>query len=78
MAEQKEVREPRQAVRISSLGPTNEYSNTEVLRFQPENKRKDPIDIRKGQILTIGQEITQEDANRLLNLGVWKFERVNN
>jgi hypothetical protein len=79
MAESKETKSTnQQKIRIVSNGPTDEYSNSEVLRFQPNDKRKDRIDIRKGQILTVGEEITSEDANRLLNLKVWDFERVNN
>jgi hypothetical protein len=79
MAEPKETKNnSQQKIRIASNGPTDEYSNSEVLRYQPNDKRRDRIDIRKGQILTVGEEITTEDANRLLNLKVWDFERVNN
>lgn len=78
MAESKETKKTSQeTIRIASHGPSDEYSNSEILRYQPNDKRKDKIDIRNGQILTVGEDITTEDANRLLNLKVWNFERVN-
>lgn len=64
------------ATKIRSIGPSDRFSGTEVLRYQPDDKRKSAVDIRRGQILTVGEEITQEEAERLLSLNAWKFEGV--
>lgn len=63
--------------KVIAKGPTNRTSKSEVLRFQPDNARKKQIDIREGQILNVGKDITNEEADRLLGLNIWKFERVN-
>lgn len=65
-----------QANKIKAIGPSDEYNQAEILRFQPNESRKKPIDIRSGQILTIGEEITSEEAETLLNMSIWDFERV--
>jgi hypothetical protein len=79
MAESNEKKATTQEkkVRIQAKGPSDDTSNSEVLRYQPMNKRKKKIDIRAGQILTVGEDIEKDDSDRLLNLKVWNFERVN-
>lgn len=72
-ADMKAQESPR---RIEAKGPTKEENNAEVLRFYRENGRNKTMDIRKGQILTIGEDITEEEADRLLNLNFWNFKEV--
>lgn len=63
-------------VRLEAKGPTNELSGAEILRFRPSDKRKKTMDIRQGQILTVGKEITEEEADRLKSLSIWNFKEV--
>lgn len=62
---------------IKAIGPSDRFNQAEILRFQPNERRKKEIDIRAGQILVIGEDITAEEADSLLELSIWKFERVN-
>lgn len=73
MAEKRDT--SKSVYRIKALGPTYESNHAEVLRYQTD-KRKKPLEIREGQILTVGTDISEEEADRLQNLSIWKFERV--
>lgn len=63
---------------LKNLGTRNVTNGAGVLRFIRHDKRKEPLHIRKGQILVIGKDITEKEAEHLLALPNWKFERVNN
>lgn len=61
---------------IKAVGPNDETNNAQILRYQPLNARKKEIDILRGQILHVDKDIDREDADRLLGLPTWTFERV--
>lgn len=64
-----------EGVLIQSQGPSNPNNLSEILRFRRHNS-EETLDIRAGQVLTVGQDITQEEAEQLLGLKIWTFERV--
>lgn len=74
-AENKE-REVTDGIKILAHGPADETNGASILRYKRADGRKNDIDIMVGQILTIGEDITQEEADTLLNLSNWNFERV--
>lgn len=65
--------------KIQVVGPSDETNGAEVLRFQREGNKK-PIDITSGQYLTVGSgedaDISQEEAQRLLNYSRWEVKEV--
>lgn len=70
-----EVKSGDSVVRLEANGPANELNGAEVLRFQRLKGNK-TMDIRKGQILTVGQDITEDEADRLKGLSNWTFKEV--
>ncbi|USK77834.1 hypothetical protein [Peribacillus frigoritolerans] len=65
------------AKQIQVFGPKDSYSLAEVYRF-PRDGRKKAIDIVRGQILTVGKDadITETEAQRLLNNQTWEVKEV--
>lgn len=74
MAEQKEraERPAEKAKRIKCEGPVGS-NGASVFRLP---KQKGSLDIYPGQVLTIGNEITKEEAEQLLTATSWKFSEV--
>ncbi|WP_306010536.1 hypothetical protein [Bacillus sp. MMSF_3328] len=62
---------------IQAFGPTQIGNLATVLRFTKHDDHSQKIDISSGQILYVGQDLTPEEAEQLLALNNWKFERVN-
>ncbi|MGE7191760.1 hypothetical protein [Lysinibacillus fusiformis] len=62
---------------IIAKGPADSKNGATVLRYKRLDGRKTDIDIVAGQTLKVGDEITPEEAENLLNLKIWNFERVN-
>lgn len=61
---------------IQALGPKAENSGAEVLRYRRKDGRQGSLDIRAGAILYVGQDLTEEEAQELMNSQIWNFERV--
>ena len=62
--------------KIICEGPASKKNGALFLRFQPEGKRKNSLEIFPGQILEMGKDVTENDAKRLLSLTNWKFSEV--
>ncbi len=60
--------------KIICKGPVSKDNGALIFRL-PRGK-KEPLDIYKGQVLTVGEEITQEEADFLIDATTWKFEEV--
>jgi hypothetical protein len=71
-----EVTESTDGMKIVAHGPADETNEASILRYKRADGRKNDIDIMAGQILTVGEDLTQEEADNLLNLSNWNFERV--
>lgn len=61
---------------IESIGPAG-GNGSDVYRLYHEDKRKGYIDIVIGTKLTVGEDITEEEARILLGSTVWTFKEVN-
>lgn len=63
--------------KIRIEGPKNPDNRATVLRFERDGRKK-PLDLYIGQILTVGEkeDITEEEASRLLSLGNWNVKEV--
>ncbi|MCU6603764.1 hypothetical protein OCO53_25320 [Peribacillus frigoritolerans] len=63
--------------KIQVVGPKDNSSLAGVYRFSRDGRKKD-IDIVKGQILTVGKDadITENEAQRLLNNQTWEVKEV--
>jgi hypothetical protein len=60
--------------RIICKGPVSEDNGALIFRL-PREKKED-LDIYKGQVLTVGEEITKEESKELLDNSSWKFSEV--
>jgi hypothetical protein len=69
--------EKQTAKNIQVVGPKDSNSLAGIYRF-PRDGRKKAIDIVKGQILTVGKngDITESEAQRLLNNQTWEVKEV--
>ena len=71
---QKSAEKPAEKVRkIKCEGPIHETNGASIFRLQ---KQRGSLDIYPGQILTIGNEITKDEAEQLLAATSWKFSEV--
>lgn len=72
-----EVKTQSKLPKIQVVGPTDETNGASILRFNREGNKK-PIDIVAGEYLTVGEEgdVTQDEANRLLNYSRWEVKEV--
>lgn len=68
--------EIKEETKIRALGPSDAKNGATILRYKRKDGRRTAIDIQAGMILNVGDDITQEEADRLLNLENWQFERV--
>jgi hypothetical protein len=60
--------------KIVCNGPVDENNGALIFRF-PREKKGD-LDIYRGQILTVGEEITEQEAAELLAATTWSFEEA--
>lgn len=60
--------------KIICEGPVSKDNGALIFRLPRE--RKQSLDIYKGQVLTVGEEITPDEAEFLLAATTWKFEEV--
>jgi hypothetical protein len=60
---------------IINNGPVDENNGAEVFRFIRSGNRK-PIDIVKGQILTVGEDLEQDEVDQLRRSTTWNFDEV--
>lgn len=56
------------------MGPVNPSNRAEVFRL---NRSDGYLDLFRGQVVTVGDEITQTEAEYLLHSKTWKFVEVN-
>ena len=63
--------------KIQVVGPKDSASLAEILRVSREGKKKD-IELVKGQYLSVGKdgELTETEAQRLLNSQTWEIKEV--
>lgn len=59
-------------------GPVNPKNGALFLRFEREDKRKNPdyLNIFRTQRLSVGKDISEKEAEKLLSLSSWKFREV--
>lgn len=60
---------------IIAHGPSSEKNGAEILRFKHHSGRGH-LDIQSGQLLRVGEDITEDEADQLLSYSAWSFERV--
>jgi len=65
----------KKGTQIHNEGPKAENNQAEVFRFIREGNKKD-LDIAKGQVLTVGEDITAEEGQKLLDATTWSFKEV--
>lgn len=70
------VQDVTEGMAILAKGPTDANNGAEILRFF-KHSGDGKVDIRSNQVLYVGQDLTVEEAQQLLNYNVWTFERVN-
>jgi len=75
-SEQEQKTQVQEGEKIKALGPSDEKNGATILRYRPMDGRKNPLDIQKGMILNIGEDIDVDEAETLLGLTNWQFERV--
>ena len=58
-------------------GPVSSENGASVLRFNRDGRRK-PIDLMVGQVLNVGegQDITEDEAKRLMSYAGWSIKEV--
>jgi putative AlgH/UPF0301 family transcriptional regulator len=70
-----ELTEKKKTVKkIVCKGPVDENNGALIFRF-PREKKGD-LDIYRGQVLSVGEEITEQEAAELLNATSWNFEEA--
>lgn len=69
--------ESKSIQKIEVVGPKDAYSLAAVYRFNRDG-RKQPIDLIKGQVLSVGDDadVTENEAQRLLNNQTWEIKEV--
>ena len=78
---QNEAIEPNETTetvkKVKIIAPNDPTNGAKVLRF-PRDGRKKPIDIVSDQVLKVGenQDITEDEATRLMNYKGWKVEEI--
>lgn len=65
----------KSGTQLINNGPVDENNGAEVFRFIRSGNRK-PIDLVKGQVLTVGDDIDKEEADQLRNSTTWNFDEV--
>lgn len=73
--EQKNERAKARGAQIEVGGPADETSLASVF-ILPRQGRQDDFRMVPGQVLTVGEDITQDEANFLLSQTTWKFKEV--
>ena len=65
------------AKKIRVEGPVSRENGASVLRFNRDGRKK-PINLYAGQVLTVGEneDITEEEASRLMSIGTWSIKEV--
>lgn len=61
--------------KIICNGPVDETNGAFIFRLPREGNKED-LDIYEGQVLTVGEEITQKEADQLLSASTWNFSEV--
>ena len=66
----------KEKTQIVCRGPKKKKNGALFLRFPREDGRKTPIEIYNGQRLTVGHDLTENEAKTLLKNPTWTFEEV--
>jgi hypothetical protein len=62
------------AIRV--IGPYDENNGSKIFRFYHDDGRKGFTDFHEGQVITVGDQVTQDEAERLLSNSSWEFKEV--
>ncbi|USK72680.1 hypothetical protein [Peribacillus asahii] len=67
----------KKVTKLLVVGPKDKGNFAKVLRFHLSSK-KNPLELARGQMLTVGKEITETEAKQLLNNSTWEIKEVSN
>ena len=78
MAKKEEsVKSEESVKKIRVEGPVSPENGASILRFGRDGRKK-PLDLYIGQVLTVGEneDITEDEASRLMAYGSWSIKEV--
>lgn len=76
MAEAKLEKKAPEQRKIVCKGPKDKGNGASALRLPHLSKKDKPFDINQGQTLLVPRDISEKDADKLLQMDSWKFEEV--
>lgn len=64
----------QEGTKLINKGPYNKENGAEVLRLVREDQ--EDLDLGIGAVVTVGDDITEDEGYRLIQSSTWRFEEV--